>query len=91
MTMRTTFAGAVLISAVLAALAHASAQTPAASTVAIVGGTVIDGNGNRADDLRSLVEGEGYLAKAPGKGEYEAIQKGRQALAQETANVQSIE
>ena len=33
------------MSAVVAALAHVSAQTPAAAVVAIVGGTVIDGNG----------------------------------------------
>jgi imidazolonepropionase-like amidohydrolase len=66
MTMRTTFAGAVLMSAVAAALGHVSAQTPAASTVAVVGATVIDGNGGTPiADAVVLIKGTRISAVGP--------------------------
>ena len=48
----------LLLTAVAAALAHPAAQTPAAPPVAVVGGTVIDGNGGAPiADAVVLIEG----------------------------------
>jgi imidazolonepropionase-like amidohydrolase len=64
MTMRSTFVGGVLIAAVVAALSHVSAQTPA--TLAIVGGTVIDGNGGTPiADAVVLIQGTRISAVGP--------------------------
>lgn len=38
------------------------------------------GNANRAHSLRQLIETEGYIARPPTTGEYEALEKGRKAL-----------
>jgi imidazolonepropionase-like amidohydrolase len=66
MTMRSLFVGGVLMSAVVAALAHVSAQTPAAAAVAIVGGTVIDGNGGTPiADAVVLIKGARISAVGP--------------------------
>jgi imidazolonepropionase-like amidohydrolase len=60
------FVGGVLMSAVVAALAHVSAQTPATATVAIVGGTVIDGNGGTPiADTVVLIKGARISAVGP--------------------------
>jgi imidazolonepropionase-like amidohydrolase len=62
--MRSTFLGGVFLSAVVTALAHVSAQTPA--TVAIVGGTVIDGNGGTPiADAVVLIKGARISAVGP--------------------------
>ena len=54
------------MSAVLAALAHVSAQAPAAAAVAIVGGTVIDGNGGTPiADAVVLIRGARISAVGP--------------------------
>ncbi len=54
------------MSAVVAALAHVSAQTPAAAAVAIVGGTVIDGNGGTPiADAVVLIKGARISAVGP--------------------------
>jgi len=64
MNMRSTFLGGVFLSAVVTALAHVSAQTPA--TVAIVGGTVIDGNGGTPiADAVVLIKGARISAVGP--------------------------
>ncbi|MET8148010.1 hypothetical protein ACIBSW_13845 [Actinoplanes sp. NPDC049668] len=42
-----------------------------------------DGNANRAYSLRQLVQAQHYLAQAPSSGEYEALLKGRDRLAQD--------
>jgi hypothetical protein len=39
------------------------------------------GNANRADSLRQLIEREGYLTRPPAAGEYEAMERGIKALA----------
>jgi hypothetical protein len=39
-----------------------------------------NGNENRALSLRQLIETTGYLARAPERGEYEALELGRRAL-----------
>jgi hypothetical protein len=38
------------------------------------------GNENRAHNLRQLITRTGYLARAPERGEYEALELGRRAL-----------
>ena len=54
------------MSAVAAALGHVSAQTPAASTVAVVGATVIDGNGGTPiADAVVLIKGTRISAVGP--------------------------
>ena len=54
------------MSAAVAALAHVSAQTPAAAAVAIVGGTVIDGNGGTPmADAVVLIKGARISAVGP--------------------------
>jgi hypothetical protein len=40
----------------------------------------VEGNENRANDLRNMIERTGYLARAPEAGEYEAITLGRRIL-----------
>jgi imidazolonepropionase-like amidohydrolase len=66
MTMRTTFVGVVLSLATVAALPLVSAQTPSATTVAIVGGTLIDGNGGTpVSDAVVLVKGARISAVGP--------------------------
>jgi hypothetical protein len=39
-----------------------------------------DGNANRAHNLRTLIERNGFVARAPETGEYEALQAGRRFL-----------
>lgn len=39
-----------------------------------------NGNANRAHSLRQLIATEGYVARAPTMGEYEALEKGRRLL-----------
>lgn len=40
------------------------------------------GNANRAHNLRQLIETDGYIARAPSSGEYEALEKGRSEILQ---------
>jgi hypothetical protein len=39
-----------------------------------------EGNENRANDLRNMIERTGYVARAPERGEYEALLIGRNVL-----------
>ena len=43
------------------------------------------GNPNRARDLRQLIDREGVIARAPTKGEYEALEAGLKTIAPEPA------
>jgi len=43
-------------------------------------------NGNRAHSLRQLIQAEGYIARAPTAGEYEALEQGIKALGADRRN-----
>lgn len=62
------------------AAAELSVVGPTDYVVLRVSETAYGDNGNRAHSLRQLIEREGYVARAPTAGEYEALERGIRAL-----------
>lgn len=56
---------------------------PTGYVVLRVSGGTQGGNANRAESLRQLIEREGYLARPPAAGEYEALERGIKALGED--------